>query len=63
MGSKRPKLPITALRLLVKDLQSQTRTGKEQGLPNDIAYDDGFSDGQVQAGNDLEALLDEYGLI
>lgn len=51
---------LRRLRTFVADLQGNTRTGQEKGLPNQISYDDGFSDGQVQAGNDLEMLLDEF---
>ena len=60
--AKSPKPPLTALRQLTKSLEGETRTGKEKGLPNDIAYDDGVVDGLNQAGYQLTTLLEEYGL-
>lgn len=44
---------LVRLRGLVFDLQ-------DKPTPGPFKYDNGYLDGQVQAGNDLEALLDEY---
>ncbi len=47
------------LRGMVAELRSHTPPG-DAWLPTEIAYDNGFRDSQIQAGNDLEALLDEH---
>lgn len=60
MGKQPPKKMVTALRRLAKELQSHTRTGEEKGLPNEIAYDDGFCDGLNQAGYQLKVILEEW---
>ena len=44
---------------MVADLRSHTPPG-DANLSTEVAYDNGFFDGQIQAGNDLEALLDEH---
>lgn len=45
------------LMALAGQLQSETRTGQEKGTPNEIAWDDGYSGGRVNSGEELEALL------
>lgn len=55
---------LAHLRRLVTDLQ-----GAPSGKMDDWqrgqteSYSLGFDDGQIQAGNDLEALLDEHGRV
>lgn len=47
---------MTRLRALVTTLQASTGPKKLSGHED---YDYGFADRQIQAGNDLEALLDD----
>lgn len=52
---------VAHLRNLVTRLKNNVRTGEEKGLPNEIAFDDGWFGALVHAGNELETLLDQYG--
>ena len=52
-----------ALRRLARELESNKRTGLEKGLPTEIAFDDGVSVGENQAGYQLSEILREFGVI
>lgn len=60
LSERRDELPgglYDHLMAHAKALQNNRRTGRELGLPNEIARDDGYSYGQIDAGEALERLL------